>query len=62
MMVVWGNQRFSAIRAYCDTIIKEKVSNIDITRAIFSFYCPQPMSLLQFFSQRLHDNSIYPKY
>jgi len=35
MMVDWGNQRFSAIKANCNTIIKEKVSNIDITRVNF---------------------------
>jgi hypothetical protein len=35
MMVVWGNQGFSAIRANYDTIIKEKVNNIDMSRVSF---------------------------
>ncbi len=35
MMVVWGNQRFSAIRADYDTIIKGKVNNIDMSRVSF---------------------------
>ncbi len=36
MMVVWGNQKFSAIRAYTVTVAKEIVNSMDMNT--FSFF------------------------
>jgi hypothetical protein len=40
MMVVWGNQRFSAIRAYTVTVVREIVNSIDMNRV--SLFISQP--------------------
>ena len=46
MMVVWGNQRFSAIRVYTVTVVRKIVNSMDMNIVSFSFHYSQFVSLL----------------